>query len=110
MKAPIEYDRSRLRIWPEWDSSGIWHPQMGSQPGEGAVSMVSHAALGLPDQLSERFNRWIGWYDEYLPEKPDQFPWEDFRKEGRELAFALARVVGDAYPIEYEGQRVVVFP
>ncbi|NML33345.1 hypothetical protein [Paraburkholderia antibiotica] len=54
--------------------------------------MVNHAALGLPDELVERFNRWIGWYEEYFPEKPDQFSWEDFRKEGRELAFALARL------------------
>jgi hypothetical protein len=60
MKAPIEYDRRCLRIWSEWGSSGIWHPQMGSQRGEGAVSMVSHAALGLPDELAERFNHWIG--------------------------------------------------
>lgn len=40
--------------------------------------MVRHAALGLLDELSERFNRWIDWYDEYLPEKPDQFPWGNF--------------------------------
>lgn len=101
--ASIEFDRSRLRVWPEWGSSGIWYPQMGSPPAEGAVAMVSHAGLGLPDELSQRFDRWIAWYDEYLPEKPDQFPWKEFRQEGRELAFALARVVGERYAIEYEG-------
>ncbi|MBU9218899.1 hypothetical protein KTD55_33115 [Burkholderia gladioli] len=103
MTAPVEYDRSRLWVWPEWGSSGIWYPQMGSQLGHGGVSMVAHAALGLPDALSERFSRWIDWYDEYMPENPDQFPWPQFRQEGQELAFELARFVGSSYSVEYAG-------
>lgn len=104
MTAPIEYDRRRLWVLPEWGSSGIWYPQMGSQSGDGPVRMVTHAALGLPDALSERFNRWIDCYDEYLPGNPDQlFPWAQFHQEGRELAFELARFVGDMYSVEYAG-------
>ncbi len=88
---------------PEWGSSGIWFPQMGSQAGHGAVSMVTHDYLGLPDTLSERFDRWIDWYDEYLPETPDQFPREEFHQEGQQLAVELARFVGGTYSVEYVG-------
>lgn len=57
----MEYDRGRLRVWPDWGSSGIWYPQAGSEPGQGPVSMASHEALGLPDWLAERFACWIEW-------------------------------------------------
>ncbi|MDC6127297.1 hypothetical protein PPH41_04740 [Burkholderia gladioli] len=100
---PVEYDRGRLWVWPEWGSSGIWYPTMGSQLGNGPVGMVTHAALGLPDALSARFNRWIDWYDEYFPEYRDQFPWTQFHREGQELAFELARFVGGTYSVEYAG-------
>lgn len=106
----MEYDRGRLRVWPDWGSSGIWYPQAGSEPGQGPVSMASHAALGLPDWLAQRFNRWIEWYDDYLPERPDAFPWEEFKDEGRMLAFELARFVGGAYQVEYGIHKTVVFP
>ena len=106
----MEYDRGRLRVWPDWGSSGIWYPQAGSEPGQGPVSMASHEALGLPDWLAERFARWIEWYDDYLPERPDAFPWEKFKDEGRMLAFELARFVGDEYQVEYDGRKVIVLP
>ena len=95
----MEYDCGRLRVWPDWGSSGIWYPQAGSEPGQGPVSMASHEALGLPDWLVERFARWIEWYDDYLPEQPDAFPWDEFKAEGQALAFELARFVGDEYQV-----------
>lgn len=106
----IEYDRSRLRVWPEWGSSGIWRPQVGSRPGQGPVSMVGHETLELPEWLAERFAHWIEWYDDYLPERPDAFPWGEFGDEGKVLAFELARFVGDEYQVEYDGREVIVFP
>jgi hypothetical protein len=106
----IEYDRSRLYVWPEWHSSGIWHPKVGSEIGEGPVSMIEHDDLNLPARLTERFNRWIEWYDVFLPERSDAFPWDEFSAEGKMLALELARFVGDTYQVEYKGCKVIIFP
>ena len=100
----MECDLKRLVVWPEWLSSGIWHPQAGAE-GSG-VSMVSHSTLELPETLCARFSYWIAWYDDYQPEHMDKFPWGDFDLEGRLLAIELARFVGDKYTVEYKGEAI----
>lgn len=100
------YDHTRLVVWPEWASSGIWHPEVEGE----AVQMVSHQRLGLPEGLASQFDCWITRYDDFLPDYPDDFPWEDYRREGLVLAIELARFVGDKYRVEYNGEPVIVLP
>lgn len=100
----MEYDRSRLVVWPEWLSSGIWHPQKDVE--NPAVRMVSHELLELPETLSARFSGWITWYDDYQPEHMDTFPWSDFDAEGWSLAMELAQFVQDKYTVEYKGEMI----
>lgn len=100
----MEYDRSRLVVWPEWLSSGIWHPHKDTE--KSAVRMVSHDTLELPEYLSAKFSDWITWYDDYQPGPEDNFPWSDFDNEGRLLAFELALFVRDEYVVEYKGTEV----
>lgn len=101
----MKYDHNRLVVCPEWCSSGIWHPQLGTV--NGPVIMVSHESLNLPTLLSERFNAWIEWHDnDFLPERPGEFPWEEFNKEGALLASELARFLGTDYQVEYKGQKL----
>jgi hypothetical protein len=100
----MDYDSSRLVVWPEWLSSGIWHPHIDTE--KSAVRMVSHETLELPEYLSARFSAWITWYDDYQPEAVDNFPWIDFENEGRVLAFELARFVGDEYVVAYKGEKI----
>jgi hypothetical protein len=104
----MEYDKTCLVVWPEWGSSGIWHPHRRGE--DGPVAMVSHNTIGLPVELSARFEKWIDWYDDYQPDYPDAFPWESFGQEGLALAFELARFVGDHYDVEYKNKPVNVFP
>jgi len=94
----FKYDRTRLLVWPEWGSSGIWHPS--AVEGKSHVQMVDHDTLALSPYLTKRFERWIAWYDDYLPEYPDKFPWDAFGNEGAELARLLAEFVGDSYHVE----------
>ena len=100
------YDETRLVVWPEWGSSGIWNPAIEGT----AVSMVSHQQLGLPEWLASQFDCWITRYDDFLPDHPNDFPWEDFDSEGLTLALELARFVGDKYRIEHKGKQVIGFP
>ena len=102
----MDFNPNCLIVWPEWSSSGIWHPEKEALTG--AVSMISHEKLHLPDSLSERFEKWIKWYDDYFPEHPDKFPWEAFKKEGLVLALLLAEFVGDDYQVMYQGKKVIV--
>jgi hypothetical protein len=100
----MEYDSSRLVVWPEWLSSGIWHPHKDT--GNSGVSMVNHEALELPDSLRARFSDWITWYDDYQPGPVDNFPWSNFDSEGRLLAIELARFVRDEYSVEYKVKKI----
>lgn len=102
----IKYDPSRLVVWAEWESSGIWNPSVGAEIGKGPYLMVSHELLSLPHELSERFYTWVAWYDDFLPERPDEFPWEDFKKEGTLLAILLADFVDSRYQVEYQGLEI----
>lgn len=104
-----EYVAARLVVWPDWGSSGIWHPKMGSEIGMGPLIMVEHSKLGIPDYLSEAFDMWIRWYDEYLPENPDQFPWKEFGERGLDLALTLYAKVEGLYRVEYDGKQVIAF-
>lgn len=77
------YDHARLVVWPEWVSSGIWHPALGESP-PCPVAMVSHETLNLHAPLSQEFVRWIERFDEYLPgdSKANAFDWQAFHAEG----------------------------
>jgi hypothetical protein len=98
----MDYDQRRLIVWPEWASSGLWHPEAGKAV-PCPVTMVEHETIGLSSGLSAEFNRWIERYDDYNP--PDEtFDWDTFDKEGLRLANALALFVGDRFSVEYQGQ------
>lgn len=40
----MKYERHRLLVWPEWESSGIWHPS-GPVQEPGPVAMVEYGAV-----------------------------------------------------------------
>ena len=104
---PLQYDRTRLVVWPEWASSGIWHPQCEKEM-PCAVSYVSHEYIGLPQELAQAFDRWIEWFDDYMPGSTgvETFDWLAFNREGSRLAAALAAFVGERFQVEYSGQSV----
>ena len=94
-----------LRVWPEWESSGIWSPpQIDSlQVGE----MIAYDKLDLPEDLIERFRKWQYRFDDRSALDPSSYPqpsWESFHAEQRELAHALHAVVGGI--VQWESGRI----
>jgi hypothetical protein len=83
----------------EYTSSGIWavQPTGGFRHG-----MVSHATLGLPPDLSARFNAWNEAYMQgYLH---GALGLEGFNAEGLALAQALKRHVGAATEVVFAAE------
>jgi hypothetical protein len=84
---------NKLRVLAEYESSGIWL----SEPN--GVSEVKHEDLGLPQDLSERFCKWIVLYYERLTEAA--IPLDQFNEIGRSLAKDLKAFVGPDVVVEY---------
>lgn len=102
--APKTYDVTCLTVWPEWGSSGIWHPE---QRGiNGPVRMVGFDHIGLPADISQRFKAWIERYDEYSPDRPNEYDWESFDAEGKCLAQELANAMRGRFVVEYKLQLI----
>lgn len=98
------FDNSCLTVWPEWASSGIWHPE--KRGVDGPVSMVGYDTLNLPLVLREGFEKWIEQYDLYAPDRPQDFDWESFDAEGFRLAQALANFTAGKFVVEYKLREV----
>lgn len=98
------YDHARLVVWPEWGSSGIWHPANGETP-PCPLAMVSHETLNLPPPLAEAFALWVEKFDDYLPgdSKAAAFDWQTFHAEGQRLTHELAKAVAGRFAVEYCG-------
>lgn len=84
---------NKLRVLAEYESSGIW---LSSQ---GGVGEVKHEELGLPRDLSERFDNWIFLYSERLTER--RISRDQFNAMGRSLAKDLKAFVGPDVTVEY---------
>lgn len=90
----------KLRVMADYSSSGIWvmESMLGFRHG-----MVDYGSLGLPEDLANRFKRWINIHDNNLSDKGLNL--EDFDKMGLQLAKDLKKFLGtDAY-VEYEPEK-----
>jgi len=102
--APRSYDTTCLTVWPEWGSSGIWHPE--KRGVDGPVQMVGYEQIALPTAIAQRFEAWIERFDDYSPDHPEDFDWKSFDAEGQALALALANAVRGRFVVEYKLQEV----
>lgn len=85
----------------EYASSGIWGFSE-KQSGAFRHGMIEHSDLKLPEELRERFNKWIGEYtDNNISNEIDT---KAFNKEGRELAKLLKEHMGPEQYVEYQGE------
>lgn len=98
------YDTSCLTVWPEWGSSGIWHPE--KRGVDGPVQMVGYDQIGLPTAIAQRFEAWIERLDDYSPDRSEAFDWKTFDAEGQALAQDLANAVRGRFVVEYKLQEV----
>lgn len=95
------------RVWPEFGSSGIWMIEEPLQKTAG--SMVTHESLCLPKDLVQRFNTWIEWHFQCMPDRQgDKFDWVSFEKVGYQLARDLKDFLGYEVYVEYD-EKVVPF-
>lgn len=103
----MKYERHRLLVWPEWESSGIWHPS-GPVQEPGPVAMVEYGAVNLPTNLANEFIAWMEWFNEDNAPWEDEnaFPYEEFDKEGLRLAHELAKFMAGKYQVEYQGKVI----
>ena len=103
----MTYDRHRLLVWPEWESSGIWHPS-GPVEDPGPVAMVEYESVNLPKNIKDDFVAWMEWFNEgNAPWEDDNaFPYEEFDKEGLRLAHELANFMAGKYQVEYQGKVI----
>lgn len=89
-----------LRVWPEFESTGIWIPPIAGEPPAGVN--ISYESLDLPDDLAEAFTQWQERYsDRPLPDD-GTFDWEAFGEEGLSLAKQLKIHLFYKADVEYE--------
>ena len=97
-----------LRVWPEWGSSGIWVLDTPFQATAGG--MADHDILNLPQELAARFDRWIEWLWDAMPDMPTAaaFDWTAFEAEGRQLAVELKKFLGPEVRVEYRAGKSTI--
>jgi len=87
---------AKLRVMAEYETSGIWLVELDG------VSLIEHEDIGLPQQLSDRFYKWIALYFGRLTDSgAAEWPLDRFNAMGRELAKELKNFVGPDIGIEY---------
>ncbi len=79
----------------EYASSGIW---VIGQVGPFRHAMITWSALGLPADLSRRFEAWIETYWQWLD---DELDLDKFNTDGRMLAQQLKQFVGPDVYVEF---------
>jgi hypothetical protein len=91
----------KIRVMAEYGSSGIWG---FSDPPTTAFrhGMLEHRKLKLPAELSDRFDRWIRFYEDQslLP----QTDVAALNAEGLHLAQGLKQHLGPGWHVEYQGE------
>ena len=88
-----------LRVWPEFESTGIWMPPNPSENNMG--QMMTYESLELPNELADAFMQWQERYsDRPLPDD-GTFDWEAFDKEGLELAKELKNYKLYDFSVQY---------
>lgn len=92
----------KLRVMADYKSSGIWIMEEvlpGFRHG-----MISHEALNLPKELSDKFNKWIETKWTWLSKKPSKEEVEEFNRVGSQLAQELKKFLGPEYYVEFESK------
>lgn len=90
------------RVWPKWNSSGIWMPEaIGGTPGPNLIL----DNFRISGTLKEHLARWQSAFDEKILEEgmwPVLGSYASFSAEGLNLAVELSRELGDRAAVEYE--------
>ncbi|MBU1102000.1 MAG: tetratricopeptide repeat protein [Bacteroidetes bacterium] len=86
-----------LLVKPEYKGTGIY---------KNIYHKVEYHELNLPEELSEQFNSWIGWFWDnfYNPEDFDHLAHYD---HGRKLAIKLKEFVGDKHKVFYDRDEIL---
>jgi hypothetical protein len=89
-----------VRVWPEWESPGLWAPRhIGATPVGG---YISPDRIGITKELKIRL---AAWQERYDAQNPPQFMSEiercDFDAEGLNIALQLSHDLGSAWVVEY---------
>ena len=85
-----------LEVMADYCSSGIWG---GDPQGPFRHGMIKHESLGLPIDLTTRFEQWIAWHDLNVA-KPG-FDRSAFDAAGRKLAKDLQTFLGRGTTVTY---------
>lgn len=88
-----------LRVWPEFESTGIWMPPNPSENNMG--QMVTYESLELPSELAEAFMQWQERYNDRPLPDDGIFDWGSFNKEGLELAKELKNYNLYVFSVQY---------
>jgi len=89
-----------LRVWSEFESTGIWIPPIAGEPPAGVN--ISYESLDLPDDLVEAFTQWQERYSNRRLPDDGMFDWEAFGEEGLNLAKRLKIHLFYKADVEYE--------
>lgn len=89
-----------LRVWPEWESTGIWALDQPLQRTAGKC--VGYDQLPISQELVARFTAWQDEFSDWAPEndRPDGF-WDRHYQEMQDLAQALKHELGPHQHVEY---------
>jgi hypothetical protein len=87
----------KLRVMADYGSSGIW---VMEPVGPFRHGMIRHGSLGLPKELSSRFDEWIRLYWKRTEETP--FDVNRFNQIGKALARELKQFAGPDVYIEFQ--------
>lgn len=90
-------------VWADFMASGLWVPRPRDQFPHIVVA-IGHYSVEMPEELSDRFKKWIDWYwDVY--DRPETFDVREFNAEGAMLAAELQAFLG----APHESGTVVFF-
>lgn len=96
-------DEKYIRVMPYYISNGIWHRDgLHADPEE----------LPVSNELLVRLAQWSDWYnvnDDFLPEdeRKNQLNWDEFEKEGVEIARAIKRELPDWTVVWHDERKLV---
>ena len=88
-----------LRVWPEFESTGIWMPPNPSENNMG--QMMTYESLELPNELADAFMQWQEHYNDRPLPDDGTFDWEALHKEGLVLSKKLKMHMLDKADVEY---------
>jgi hypothetical protein len=88
------------RVMADYASSGIW---LMRSAGPFRHQMVTYESLGLPKELSQRFEKWIASFDD-RDANEELKNIQQFNATGMGLARELKNFLGDKTYVEFQGE------